>query len=263
MYAAIRTATWQLLTALGVLVAVWITLAGTSAPNAATPAGDPTLVGVAGKPIAENDSTPAAASSQSATSDAIVYLSTTEAGGTGFFVNPTQLLTAAHVVESSDSIGIRLASGQWTTGHVTARDRDLDVAVVTLTGQETSASWLDWQRAPTPDVTDSVIVWGYPHESQLVGIGFNVTVAATTGIVSAYRLRNDVAYLQTDAAMNPGNSGGPMTRADGSVVGLNTFIFSIGENDPEGINFALDLAQHRAQVQALLDAVVAPPPPAS
>jgi S1-C subfamily serine protease len=254
MYAAIRTATWQLLTALGVLVAVWIALASTSASNAATPVGDPALVAVGGQPIAPNDSTPAAASSQSATSDAIVYLSTTEAGGTGFFVNPTQLLTAAHVVESSDSIGIRFASGLWTTGKVTARDRDLDVAVVTLIGQDTSANWLDWQRAPTPDVTDAVVVWGYPHESQLVGIGFNVTVAATTGIVSAYRLRNDVAYLQTDAAMNPGNSGGPMALADGSVVGLNTFVFSIGEDDPEGINFALDLAPHRERVQELLAA---------
>ena len=254
MHAAIRTGSWQLLTALGVIIAAWIALAGSGNSQSVALADDPTLVSVGGTPIAQDANAPTAATSQSAISEAIVYLSTPEAGGTGFFVNATQLLTAAHVIESSDSIGIRLASGQWTTGRVTARDRDLDVAIVTLTDGEVSPTWLDWQTAPTPNVTESVVVWGYPHESQLVGIGFNISVAATTGIISAYRLRDNVAYLQTDAAMNPGNSGGPMTLPDGSVVGLNTFIFSIGENDPEGINFALDLAQHRERVQELLAA---------
>ena len=258
MRAAIRTGSWQLLTALGVLVAVWFALAGSGATESVTNAANPAVVSVGDNPVKQDATAPVAATSQSAISDSIVYLSTTETGGTGFFVNPTQLLTAAHVVESSDTIGVRFSSGRWTTGRVTARDRDLDVAVVTLTDLTAAPAWLDWQLAPTPAVTDAVVVWGYPHESQLVGIGFNVSVAATTGIVSAYRLRNDIAYLQTDAAMNPGNSGGPMTLPDGRVVGLNTFIFSIGESDPEGINFALDLAQHRERVHALLATSDAP-----
>lgn len=54
--------------------------------------------------------------------------------------------------------------------------------------------------------------------------------------------------------MNPGNSGGPLLNAAGLVIGINTFILTPGGNDPEGLNFALDVAAHLNQLLALLPA---------
>jgi S1-C subfamily serine protease len=85
-----------------------------------------------------------------------------------------------------------------------------------------------------------VRAWGYPFEADVVAAGFSRAPSVSAGIISAQRLRADVHYIQTDAAVNPGNSGGPLLNADGLVVGINTFIVTPGREDAEGLNFALD-----------------------
>ena len=66
------------------------------------------------------------------------------------------------------------------------------------------------------------------------------------------RQRAGVSFLQTDAAMNPGNSGCAITLRDGRVIGVATATFAVSGDDAEGIHFALDLTAHRAQLLALL-----------
>ncbi|MCZ6546025.1 MAG: trypsin-like serine protease, partial [Chloroflexi bacterium] len=68
----------------------------------------------------------------------------------------------------------------------------------------------------------------------------------------AIRERDGVSFLQTDAAMNAGNSGGPITLTNGLVIGLASASFAVGGNDTEGINFAINLVVHRDAVAALM-----------
>jgi serine protease Do len=61
-----------------------------------------------------------------------------------------------------------------------------------------------------------------------------------------------VTFLQTDAALNQGNSGGPLVTGDGTVVGISTAIFAPDARDAEGLNFAVDITEHRERIRKLL-----------
>ena len=111
---------------------------------------------------------------------------------------------------------------------------------------------LDWESAPTPPLAEEVWVWGYPVERTVISAGFSRAQTVTRGIVSAHRIRKDVRSLQIDAAVNAGNSGGPVVTAGGRLVGLVTSILRPGGKDLEGFNFALDITQHRDAIRALL-----------
>jgi S1-C subfamily serine protease len=98
-----------------------------------------------------------------------------------------------------------------------------------------------------------VWAWSYPFEDAVVAAGFSRAFTVSAGIVSATRLREGVTYIQTEAALNPGSSGGPLLDAAGRVIGVNTMVLSPGGADPEGLNFALDVGVHLSAVVALLE----------
>jgi serine protease Do len=158
-----------------------------------------------------------------------VFTVETENGiGSGFVAwtdgDASYLVTANHVVEGQLGTGVTISrkGGSWS-GDITAVDPKHDLAVIHIGGKPAGAAPL-WQNAhgPTPRTGDQLLLVGSPY-------GLYGTV--TTGIVS--RVTRKV--IQTDAAANPGNSGGPALDRQGHVVGV--LVAGGGEN----INFAIPI----------------------
>ncbi|HEX6490680.1 MAG TPA: trypsin-like peptidase domain-containing protein [Gaiellaceae bacterium] len=155
-----------------------------------------------------------------------VFTVQTDAGlGTGFVgwqdAEGTYVVTADHVVKDA-STGVTLTrSGQSWQGDVNAEDASNDLAVIRLSGHPAGAEPL-WQQPfrGVPNVGDELL---------LVGSPFGLSGTVTSGVVS----RVTSKFVQTDAAANPGSSGGPVVDKQGHVVGV--LVSGGGEN----INFAV------------------------
>jgi S1-C subfamily serine protease len=151
--------------------------------------------------------------------------------GTGFVGwqddSSTYLITARHVVANNlgGYVTLQRASGGTWQGEITAEDAKNDLAVIRLDGRPAGAAPL-WQnpRTAPPATGDSLLLVGSPY-------GLSGTV--TKGIVS----RVTSKLIQTDAAANPGNSGGPAVDRQGHVVGV--LLAGGGEN----LNFAVPIAR--------------------
>lgn len=154
--------------------------------------------------------------------------------GSGFIVSPEGLiLTNAHVVDGADEVTVRLTDRREFKAKVLGVDRQTDVAVIKI----------DAHDLP-------VVKLGNPHESQVgepvlaIGSPYGFENTATSGIISAKsRALPDgtyVPFLQTDVAVNPGNSGGPLFNIKGEVIGINSQIFS-RTGGYQGLSFAIPI----------------------
>jgi serine protease Do len=141
--------------------------------------------------------------------------------GSGFVVDPKGVIvTNHHVIEDADEITVTFANGDQAPARVLGRDPATDIAVLKV-DMPTNLPFVRWGDSDAARVGDWVIAIGNPF-----GLGGTVT----TGIVSA-RNRDIQAgryddFLQTDAAINRGNSGGPLFNLRGEVIGVNTAIAS-------------------------------------
>jgi serine protease Do len=155
--------------------------------------------------------------------------------GSGFIVSPDgYILTNAHVVSSADDVTVRLTDRREFTAKVVGADQRTDVAVVKIDAGA---------RLP-------VVRIGDPHALKTgewvlaIGSPFGLESTATAGIVSgtsrAVGPGTSVPFIQTDVAVNPGNSGGPLFNLRGEVIGINSMIFS-QTGGYMGISFAIPI----------------------
>ncbi|MDX2033004.1 MAG: Do family serine endopeptidase, partial [Blastocatellia bacterium] len=158
--------------------------------------------------------------------------------GSGVIVDAAAgyILTNRHVILGADRIKVRLFNGIELPGRLIGSDRETDLAVIKVepTTRLTAARFGDSEKTR---VGDWVLAIGSPF-------GFDQTV--TAGIISARERESEELYnkvgfqyfLQTDAAVNRGNSGGPLINIAGEVIGINTAI-ATSTGDYNGISFAL------------------------
>jgi serine protease Do len=152
--------------------------------------------------------------------------------GSGFIVDKAgYIVTNNHVVENADKISVILHDDTVLDAKLIGRDPKVDVALLKVEAK-TELKPLTWGNSDQVRVGDWVVAIGNPF-----GLGGSVTA----GIISA-RARDINAgqyddFLQTDAAINRGNSGGPLLNLDGQVVGINTAIYSVTGGNA-GVGFA-------------------------
>jgi serine protease Do len=158
----------------------------------------------------------------------------THAEGSGFIVRPDGIiLTNAHVVNNASSVTVKLTDRREFKAKVIGMDKPSDVAVLKINASNLPTVTLD--RAHDVKVGQWVIAIGSPF-------GFENSV--TAGIVSAKSRTlpddNYVPFIQTDVAVNPGNSGGPLFNTKGQVIGINSQIYS-RSGGYQGLSFAIPI----------------------
>ena len=158
----------------------------------------------------------------------VVVVRSSHGIGTGFFVSADgYLVSNAHVVEYDPNVSIKLRTGRTILGSVMGIDKDRDLALVKVDG--TRYSWLSLGTLDDAGVGSDVLAVGTPE-----GLDWSVS----KGIVSALRNAGGIKVIHTDAAINVGNSGGPLIAlSSGKVIGVNSFTYR--KDIAEGLNFAI------------------------
>ena len=154
------------------------------------------------------------------------------------------MLTNNHVVEGATSITVVLKDGREFRGQVVGTDSTSDVAVVKISG--TNLPTVELGDSSTLNVGQRVIAIGNPY-------GLSQTV--TTGVISALERNVQasstetlVGVVQTDAAINPGTSGGPLVDLSGRVVGMNTMIYQ----NAQGLGFSVSVNTVKKVYEAII-----------
>lgn len=157
--------------------------------------------------------------------------------GSGVIVNPNgYVLTSLHVVENANNVTVTMQNGKAYEGTVTARDRFSDLALIKI--QATNLPAVKFGNPDELRVGDWVIAIGNQF-----GLGHTVTHGLVSGMgreakgfEKSFGARTGaVRFIQTDAPINPGSSGGPLLNLRGEVIGINTFI----RDDAQNIGFAI------------------------
>jgi serine protease Do len=178
---------------------------------------------------------------------------TREAGslGSGFIISPDgYIVTNNHLIQgltgtgTVDTVTVKTTDGREYTARIVGRDETSDLALLKIDGQK--LPFVQWGDSTKARVGDWVIAIGDPY-----GVGSTVTA----GIISAlHRSITGVGaydrYIQTDAAINMGNSGGPMFDLNGNVIGINSALIS-----PTGASVGIGLAIPAEAAKPVIDAL--------
>ena len=186
--------------------------------------------------------------------------------GSGVIIsNDGYIITNNHVIEGADSINVTLNDKRTYIGKIIGTDPDTDIALIKIEAEDLQA--ITFGDSEKLKIGEWVLAVGNP---------FNLTSTVTAGIVSA-KGRGNIArdrsgkiesYIQTDAAVNRGNSGGALVNTNGELVGINTAIYSL-TGDFAGYSFAVpisiagkvvsDLKQYGNVQRAMLGVVIGDP----
>jgi serine protease Do len=162
--------------------------------------------------------------------------------GSGFIISPDgYIVTNNHVIEAADQVRVELFTGEELDARVIGRDPRTDIALLKVESERT-LPYVAWGNSDQARVGDWVIAIGNP-----LGQGFSVSA----GIISARNRTLQGSYddfIQTDAAINRGNSGGPLFNMDGEVIGVNTAILS-----PTGGSIGIGFAMSSAVASRVVD----------
>jgi len=154
------------------------------------------------------------------------------------------ILTNAHVIENSDRLNVSLLDGNEFPGEIIGRDKDTDIAIIKIFG----SGYIPVKLGVSGDlkIGQLLIAIGNP-----LGYQHSVSVGVLSGVgrtmlTPGGQLIDDI--LQSDAAMNPGNSGGPMINTDGEAIGINTAIIP----SAQGLSFSIGIDSAKEIARYLL-----------
>jgi len=180
------------------------------------------------------DDTPSLEDVVSRVSAAVVLVENGNARGTAFLVTPDTLLTNVHVIRGAMSVTIRRNDGSTTTARVDRQAAEYDVAVLQISNPVPNQQTIRLISALNARPGGEVIAIG-----SALGMLQNTV---TRGIVSAVRKSGSALLIQTDAAVNPGNSGGPLLDRKGNAIGITT----MGFTERQGLSFAVAIDHAQA-----------------
>jgi putative serine protease PepD len=176
---------------------------------------------------------------------------TTTATGTGFVVDGKgHIVTAAHVVNGASSITVTFQDGTTRKATLLGQDNATDVAVLSVDASGLTLHPLALGSSASLQVGDAVAAIGDPftyQRSMSTGIvsGLDRTISAPNGFTVAHA-------IQTDAALNPGNSGGPVLDGSGKVIGIVDQIATNGSSDTSsGVGFAVPIDLVKSELTSL------------
>jgi len=167
--------------------------------------------------------------------------------GSGFIIDPSgTVVTNNHVIENGDEIEVTLTDGRTLPTTLIGRDPVTDIAILQIQSADEDFPYVSFGDSDTARVGDWVIAIGNPF-----GFGGSLTA----GVVSARG--RDIGgryddYIQSDVAINTGNSGGPLFNLDGDVIGINTLIYS-PTGASVGISFSIPSAIAERVVGQLIE----------
>ena len=172
-----------------------------------------------------------------------VYVSSEEVGpggGSGFVIDEQgHMVTNQHVVDGADAVSVRFASGARQEAEVVGEDASTDLAVIKVDAPQEALRPLELGDSDAVTVGDPVLAIGNPLD-----VGISVTTGIVSGVGRPVPAPNDYTIdgaVQTDAALNPGNSGGPLLDARGTVIGVNALAADSGGGIAQGVGFAIPI----------------------
>ncbi len=159
---------------------------------------------------------------------AVVVIRSTLGVGTGFFVSEDgMLVTNNHVIAGDETVSVKQRNGQVILGKIIKTNKQKDLALIKVDGY--GFAYLTLGTLREAKVGSDVIAIGTPERLEW---------SVTQGVVSAFRNFDGVDFIQTDAAINSGNSGGPLIALlSGKVIGVNSQ--GVRKSVAEGLNFAI------------------------
>jgi serine protease Do len=172
--------------------------------------------------------------------------SVSEGMGSGIIISEEgYVLTNYHVIEGAQEVKVILSDGKEAAAKVMNSDSKLDIAVVKITDNTKVPAVAELGVSGSLQVGEEVVAIGNPLGKEFLG-------TVTNGIVSAVNRQleeNGMKYIQTNAAINSGNSGGPLINSRGQVIGINTA--KIGQTGVEGLGFAIPIDTVKDKIENL------------
>ena len=165
------------------------------------------------------------------------------ASGSGFLVDGQHVVTNEHVVAAGDTVYVRYAGTDWREVTVAGTDVYSDLAVIDVDTVPDTTEALSWASA-RPSIGTRVVAIGNPF-----GLAGSVSEGIVSGVDRTLRGANNfsiAAGIQTDAAVNPGNSGGPLVDLDGDVLGV------INSGGGDNVGFAISAQLAKRVIPALV-----------
>jgi putative serine protease PepD len=224
--------------------------------------GSTTTATVAGREVADQSSAPTSLSElYKQVSPSVVEIQVQAQGdspfgspqggtGTGWMYDETHIVTNQHVISSANEVTIRFEDGREVQARVIGSDPSTDVALLELNEGADAPATLERGSTESLEVGDPVVAIGSPF-----GLEGSLTTGVVSGLGRTIQAPDGFAIdnvVQTDAALNPGNSGGPLLDLNGRVVGMNAQIAS-QSGSSSGIGYAIPIETVQSVVEQLLE----------